>query len=204
MTFALVPPAFFFVLALYLQQGRGFSAVYSGTVFAAVGVGYFLALVLAGPLAARLGKQVLAAGSAAVAAGCAVLADAAGAASSLDLLPGLALIGFGIGLVLVPVSSVALQHVPAADAGSAAGVFATAQQVGGATGVAVIGVIFFDVLGAGRFVHAFTVSLWVIAALCVLSAGLVQRLPGPATSPGSGEPPARDDSRPRTAAGRAS
>ena len=210
MTFALVPPAFFFVLALYLQQGRGFSAVFSGTVFASVGAGYFLALIVAAPLAARLGKQVLAAGSVAVAVGCAVLADAAGAASSLDLLPGLALVGFGIGLVLVPVSSVALQHVPAAEAGSAAGVFATAQQVGGATGVAVIGVIFFDVLGPGRFVHAFTVSLWVVAALCVLSAVLVQRLPAasaarnPATSSGTEEPPTRDDCRPRTAAGRAS
>jgi EmrB/QacA subfamily drug resistance transporter len=204
MTFALVPPAFFFVLALYLQQGRGFSAVFSGTVFAAVGVGYFLALVVAAQLAARLGRQVLAAGAVAVAAGCAVLADAAGAASSVELLPGLALVGFGIGLVLVPVSSIALQHVPAAEAGSAAGVFATAQQVGGATGVAVIGVVFFDVLGVGRFVHAFTVSLWVIAALCVLSAALAQRLPGPATSPDSEEPPARAGSRPRTAAGRAS
>jgi MFS family permease len=204
MTFSLVPPAFFFVLALYLQQGRGFSAVFSGTVFTAVGVGYFLALVMAGPLAARLGKQVLAAGSVAVAAGSVVLADAAGATSAIDLVPGLALVGFGIGLVLVPLSSVALQYVPAAEAGSASGVFATAQQVGGATGVAVIGVIFFDVLGAGRFVHAFTVSLWVIAALCALSADLVQRLPGPATNPDSGAPPARDDSRPPMVAGRAS
>ena len=202
MTFALVPPAFFFVLALYLQQGRGFSALFSGTVFAAVGVGYFGALVLAAPLAARLGRQVLALGAIVVAAGCALLADAAGTASSVELVPGLVLTGFGIGAVLVPLSSIALQHVPAVQAGSAAGVFSTSQQVGGATGVAVIGVIFFDVLGAGHFVHAFTVSLWVIAALCALTAVLVQRLP--ATSPGSAAPQARDGSRPRRAAGRAS
>jgi EmrB/QacA subfamily drug resistance transporter len=183
MTFALVPPAFFFVLALYLQQGRGFSALFSGTVFAAVGVGYFAALVVAAPLALRLGKQVLAVGAGAVAAGCVLLADAAGAASSLDLVPGLVLVGFGIGAVLVPLSSIALQHVPAVHAGSASGVFSTAQQVGGATGVAVIGVVFFDMLGAGQFVHAFTVSLWVIAGLCALTAVLVQRLPSGAAGP---------------------
>jgi len=77
MTFSLVPPSLFFVLALYLQQGRGYSALFSGTVFVAVGVGYFAALLVAVPLAARLGHQVLALGALLVAIGCVVLAEAA-------------------------------------------------------------------------------------------------------------------------------
>lgn len=173
LTFALVPPSFFFVLALYLQQGRGYDALLSGVVFVAVGVGYFAALFAAGPLAQRLGHQVLALGAGLVAAGCVLLAEAAHATSAWELAPGLALAGFGIGAVLVPLSSTVLAGIDPRHAGSAAGVLSTAQQVGGALGVAVIGMVFFS---AGQPVHAFVVSLWVLAALTGLTTVLAQLL----------------------------
>lgn len=176
LTFALVPPSFFFVLALYLQQGRGYSALFSGTVFAAVGVGYFAAMTVAQRLAARLGHQVLASGAALVAVGCLALADTAHAGSAWALVPGLLLTGAGIGLVLVPLSAAVLAGVHPSHAGAAAGVLSTAQQVGGALGVALIGTVFF---GAGAVVHAFVVSLWAIAALTVATAGLAQLLRRP-------------------------
>lgn len=176
MTFGLVPPAFFFVLALYLQQGRGYSTLFSGVVFAAVGVGYFAAMLLAQAATARLGRQVLTVGAAAVAAGCLVLADVLGAASSLALVPALALVGFGIGLVLVPLSAEVLSDIPPDDAGAAAGVLATGQQVGGALGVAIIGVIFFDALASG-VPHGFRLALYTMAILTTATAALVQLLP---------------------------
>lgn len=178
MTFGLVPAAFFFVLALYLQQGRGFSPVFSGVVFAAVGVGYFAAMIVAGPLSMRIGRQVLMFGALGVCAGCLLLAEGASATSSLELTPGLALTGFGIGLVLVPMSAMVLSGVEVAHAGAASGVLATSQQVGGALGVAVIGVVFFDAAPRGVG-HAFTVSLYVLAALTLVTAALVQALPRP-------------------------
>jgi EmrB/QacA subfamily drug resistance transporter len=183
LTFSLVPPAFFFVLALYLQQGRGYDALFSGVVFVAVGVGYFAALFLATALAARLGHQVLALGAGLVAAGCIVLAEAAHTTSAWELAPGLALAGFGIGAVLVPLSSTVLAGVDPQHAGSAAGVLSTAQQVGGALGVAVIGMVFF---GSGAIVHAFVISLWVLAALTVATAVLAQFLRADQDLPGSG------------------
>jgi predicted MFS family arabinose efflux permease len=173
MMFSIVPPSFFFVLALYLQQGRGYSALFSGVVFVAVGVGYFAALFVATALAERLGHQVLALGAVLVAAGAIVLAEAAHTSSALKLAPGLALIGFGIGAVLVPLSSAVLAGVDPAQAGSASGVLSTAQQVGGAIGVAVIGLVFF---AADTAVHAFVVSLWVLAALTAGTALLAQLL----------------------------
>lgn len=173
MTFMLVPAAFFFVLALYLQQGRGFSALFSGVLFAAVGAGYFAALLMATPLAARLGHQVLALGAGFVAVGALLLADTAGAASSLALTPGLALVGLGIGLVLVPLSATVLAGVEEHRVGSASGVLSTAQQIGAALGVAVISVVFF---GGKANAHAFTLSLWVLAALTVGTAALTQLL----------------------------
>ncbi len=49
----------------------------------------------------------------------------------------------------------------------------TAQQVGGAVGVAGIGVAFF---GGGTIVHAFVVSLYIVAGLTVFTAVLAQLL----------------------------
>jgi EmrB/QacA subfamily drug resistance transporter len=173
LTFSLVPAAFFFVLALYLQDGRGDSALLSGAIFAVAGAGYFAAMFAATSLAARLRHQVLAVGAVLVAAGSVVLASAAHAASALDLLPGLALVGFGIGMVLVPLSATVLAGVDPRHAGSAAGVLSTAQQVGAALGVAVIGVVFF---AGGTVPHAFAASLWVLAGFTVLTAVLAQTL----------------------------
>jgi EmrB/QacA subfamily drug resistance transporter len=174
--FGLVPAAFFLVLALYLQQGRGYSPMFSGVLFAAVGAGYFAAMLAATRLAASLGRQVLTLGAVLVAAGCLAMVAGSAAASSAALLPGLAVVGFGIGLVLVPLSALVLADVPAADAGAAAGVLATAQQVGGALGVAVIGVVFFGAVPGGMR-HAFDTSLVVLAALTAATAAMAQLLP---------------------------
>ena len=177
LTFALVPPSFFFVLALYLQEGRGFSPLFSGVIFTAVGAGFFAAMLVTPAMTARLGRQVLALGAVVVAAGCLLLAAAADSASSAELLPGLAIAGFGIGMVLVPLSATVLRGVDPRHAGAASGVLSTAQQVGAALWVAVVGVAFYRGLAAGSFTHAFAVSLDLLAALTVLTAALVQLLP---------------------------
>lgn len=178
LTFSLVPPAFFFVLALYLQQGRGYSALFSGVVFIAVGVGFFAAMLSAEAMTARLGKQILAVGALVVAVGCGALAVLAGTRSSAELLPGLGIVGFGIGMVLVPLSATVLAGVSEQHAGAASGVLSTAQQVGGALGVAVIGVVFYRTLGpAAVYGHAFTLSLWLLAGLTLATAALAQLLP---------------------------
>ena len=177
LTFALVPPSFFFVLALYLQEGRGFSPLFSGVIFTAVGAGFFAAMLVTPAMTARLGRQVLALGAVVVAAGCLLLAAAADSASSAELLPGLAIAGFGIGMVLVPLSATVLRGVDPRHAGAASGVLSTAQQVGAALGVAVVGVAFYRGLAAGSVTHAFAVSLDLLAALTVLTAALVQLLP---------------------------
>ena len=51
------------MLALFLQDGLGLSALQSGLIFLPLGLGYFAASVQSGKLAARLGPQVLALGS---------------------------------------------------------------------------------------------------------------------------------------------
>jgi len=50
--------------------------------------------------------------------------------------------------VIAPLVNVVLAGIRGQDAGSASGVLTTVQQVGGAVGVALIGVIFFGLLGS--------------------------------------------------------
>ena len=54
-----------------------------------------------------------------------------------DLLPGYLLVGFALPFTFIPVSIAALAGVEAHEAGLASGLINTAQQIGGAIGVAV-------------------------------------------------------------------
>jgi EmrB/QacA subfamily drug resistance transporter len=177
LTYTLVPPSFFFVLALYLQDGRRLSALLSGVVFIPLGAGFVAAMLLTQAMTARLGRQILALGALVTAVGSVLLALTAGAASAGELLPGLAIAGFGMGMVLVPLAATVLRDVEPRQAASGAGLLATFQQVGGALGVAVVGAVFFHALHPGSFPHAFAVSMAVLAALTGITAVLVQLLP---------------------------
>jgi hypothetical protein len=81
----------------------------------------------------------------------------------------------GLGLLVVPLINVVLVAVPGEQAGSASGLFSTAQQLGGAVGAAVISSVFFGWLPGHGFAAAFARSApyavagyLVCAALCFL------------------------------------
>ncbi|WP_268812504.1 MFS transporter [Embleya scabrispora] len=183
LVYGLVNAAFFLILALYLQLGHGMSALDSGLLFIALGVGYFLSSAVSGRIAAGLGRQVLALGALVQGAGQVVLVETvSNTHETLWLIPGLALTGFGMGLVMGPMAATVLAGIGARHAGSAAGLLSTAQQVGGALGVALVGIVFYDTLGdaptTGTFGDAFVNGLWLLTAFCAVVAALVQLLPG--------------------------
>ncbi|WP_327139820.1 MFS transporter [Nocardia sp. NBC_01327] len=174
--------SFFLFLALYLQQGRGMSPLASGALFLAIGGPYMLTSVVAEKFTARLGRQVITLGAVLQGAGfvllAAVIEHADGHVALGWLLPGLVLAGAGMGFAVVPVPGIVLAGVPPEHAASAGGVLATAQQVGGAVGIAVVGIVFYDRLGGtAELGPAFVSSLVPMALLCLLTAALVQLLP---------------------------
>ncbi|MFJ4092276.1 MFS transporter [Kitasatospora sp. NPDC089913] len=178
LAFWLGQASFFLVLALYLQPGLGLDALGAGLVFTAIGLGYLLTSTAAHRVAARLGRQAIALGGLLMAAGLGLLGLAvhlAGTTGSVWwLAPGLFVDGLGMGLVIAPVTSLVLAGVEPRLAGSAAGLVATVQQVAGALGVALIGVLYY---GAADPATAFGRCLGALAVLEVLLAGLVQLLP---------------------------
>jgi MFS family permease len=102
-----------------------------------------LPIILAGPLAGRLfdkvgGRIPLVGGFLVLAASGGALALGASDASAVALIPGLILQGIGLGVVLTVNDPTGLTAVPDDDAGEAAGMINTAEQMGGALGIAIL------------------------------------------------------------------
>lgn len=172
---------FFLVLTLTLQLGLGFSPLHTALTF----VPWSLALAATAgasvQLAPRLGRRLTTAGAllmAAAMAGTLRTVDHFGEQlSSWWLAPSLALGGAAMGMVAPTLVNVTLTGVPGRDAGSASGVLNSALQLGGAIGVALIGVIYFDVVASDGFVEALRDTLWFEVAVYLLSALAMLLLP---------------------------
>ena len=145
-------PAFFFIFSLTLQAGLGFSALHAGLTTMPWSVGAAVASVLSVRLAPRFGKWTIVLGGALLTLGVTgiilTLQVRGTAVSTYDLIPSFLVAGLGMGSVVAPLLNIILAGVPGRDAGSASGVLTTFQQLGGAVGVAIVGVVFFGLLSS--------------------------------------------------------
>lgn len=145
-------PAFFFTFTLFLQIGLGYSALHAGLTTIPFAVGSALASFASVRLVRVVGKLLLNAGAAILVLGMLgvilTLHRQGTGIRGTDLIPTLLLSGVGLGLVVAPLINIILAGVRGANAGAASGVLTTAQQVGGAIGVALVGLIYFNLLGA--------------------------------------------------------
>ena len=161
--------AFFLILALYLQTGLGFSAIDAGLATLPFSIGAFLGSGIAVPLAPRIGKFLIVIGGLFQFAGyflvSRVIFDQGDTLVGSDLLIPMAIAGVGLTLILVPLNDLALAQTDVENAGAASGVLNTFQQVGGAIGVAIISVVFFDVVGQNfspaGLRDGFELAIWV-------------------------------------------
>lgn len=170
-------PAYFLILAIYIQQGRGLNALEAGLVVTAAGIGYLVASLAAAPLTARFGRQVIAAGGLTRAGGLAALFLLVAHDRPIGwLVPALLVDGVGMGLALAPIMGTVLARVAPHHAGAAAGALTTMQQVGGAIGVGIVGIVFYGSLARG-ITPAFQHGLLYLIAIALALAGLVQLLP---------------------------
>jgi EmrB/QacA subfamily drug resistance transporter len=168
-------------ITLFLQLGQGYSPVRSGLALAPWAFGTALgAGVGAAVLAPRFGRGVLQAGAAVTVLGLLamlVLIVGSDATPYWRIVPGALLGGIGFGLVVAPLFDIVLAAVDDRSVGSASGLMNAFQQLAGAWGIALLATLFFDALGRGHFHHAFAVTLWVEAGLCVLALALSPLLP---------------------------
>ena len=173
---------FFIAFALWLQAGEHFSPLKAGLTAVAFSVGSFIAAPVAVPLAQKAGRRILAGGAVLMVAGIGGVALAASHVgvngSPWPIVPGLVVAGAGLALLVIPLVNVVLAAVPAEVAGGASGLFSTAQQLGGALGVALLGSVFFGYLGGHSFeaalVHTAPYAMGAFA-LCGVLALLLPR-----------------------------
>ncbi len=144
--------SFALVLTLFLQLGLGFTPLHAGLTFLPFSAGVLVSSGAAARLAPRFGRGVTMAGALIIAAAMAgliiTLHHYGPTVTTWDLVPALAASGLGLGAVLAPLADIVLARVPHQEAGSASGVFNTGLQLGNSIGIAVIGVIFFGILGS--------------------------------------------------------
>jgi EmrB/QacA subfamily drug resistance transporter len=129
----------FFLLTLFVQQVLHWSALKTGVTFIATAGTAILWAGVAQALVTRIGaRAVMAIGFVAMIVGLIWYTQIPVDASYwTDLLPGYLLVGFALPFTFIPVSIAALAGVEQHEAGLASGLINTAQQVGGAIGVAV-------------------------------------------------------------------
>jgi MFS family permease len=171
------------VFTLYTQVGLGYSPLKAGLTGLPQAIGGVVGFGLAmSGLQVKLGRGLLQIGTLVMAAGAAVLGVTIHLAGvdvvPLELAPGLALVGIGMGLVMAPFFDIVLAGVEPHESGSASGTLTAVQQLGGALGTAVLGTLFFNLLASRwSFSSAMQVTIGVEVGLLALTLALSFLLP---------------------------
>jgi hypothetical protein len=141
-----IVPGYLLVMTFVLQGGQGLSASQMAYACAPIAFGAMLGISLLGPvLHRRVGTYALLPGAAAQLASVLLIGWAIGqpALPLWALVLGQLAMGVGLGLVGPPLSNATLADVPLAEAGAASGLLSAVQQLAGALGVALAGLLFF-------------------------------------------------------------
>ena len=133
----------FFFISLYLQNVLHFSAIKAGLAYLPLASAIIISAGVASKLVTRLGfKPTLITGLLFVAAGLSWFSQVrAGGSYAADVLGPSLLAAIGLGLSFVTVTIAAVTGTRPHEAGLASGLINTAQQVGGALGLAILATI---------------------------------------------------------------
>lgn len=162
----------FFLLVLQLQQVLGYSPVEAGAALTPITA---LLLVLS-PLAGKVGSKIgqrwpMTFGPLIAAAGAALLTQArAGASYGLDVFPGVAVFGLGLGFTVAPLTTAVFDGARPERAGVASGVNNAVARVAGLLAVALLpwAAQIPDGASPAEFSEGFARAMWICAGLSAL------------------------------------
>lgn len=187
LVFFAVIVGFSLTMGLFLQLGLGLSAMHASLYLTALAVGTFIGSGVGAWAATAVGRPILHIGLALMALGTGILYGSLraghGSVGVLQLAPGMAVFGLGMGMIFVPLFSIIVAEIDDREVGSASGLLESMQQLGASLGVAVLATLFFSTIAlekggpaaavaAGRPVlaaeHTLLVTLGLIAAAFAL------------------------------------
>ncbi len=173
----------FFVISVFLQEVRHFSAIETGLMLTPATIGILLSGALAGRFAKRRSQRTLIrAGFVMTIVGTILLLVLASATSSIFVfIPGLFLMGFGVGVMLTSSVNVVQSAFPDKDQGEISGLSRSVSNLGSSLGVALVGSVLVSqrVVGNAHFATALIVmavigGIGLIAALFLPSSKSAQ------------------------------
>ncbi|MEC3919896.1 MFS transporter [Nocardia sp. CDC160] len=178
--------SYYLVLSVTMQQGLGLSALGAGLVYTPAATAFFIFSQVASRTIPRYGNRVLEIGAVIMALGylsTAILLISGPRITPLLVIPTLILQSIGGGLVITPALNTVLSRINPESASVASGALSTAQQCGGALGVAIIGAIYFATYHPDRVgqvpaaAHAFATASFATFAIAVVAGAIVFLLP---------------------------
>jgi MFS family permease len=164
----------FFLLVLQLQQVLGYSALQAGAALTPITV---LLLVLS-PIAGKLGSNIgqrwpMTLGALTAAAGAALLIRAQpGGTYMTHVLPGLAVLGLGLGFTVAPLTTAVFDAAPSEHTGIASSINNAVARIAGLVAVAVLPAAagIAQDAEASAFAHGFSRAMWICAAAAAVGA----------------------------------
>ena len=171
-----------FVVSVFLQTVRGYSAIETGLILTPATVGILLSSMTAGRLAQKYSQAILIRwGFIGTIAGVILLLLLANATSSvLSFVPGLFLVGVGVGIMLTSSVNVVQSSFPEEDQGEISGLSRSVSNLGSSLGVAIAGTVIVSSLVTGNAGYALAlVVLAVFASLGLIAAILIPSTPAP-------------------------
>jgi EmrB/QacA subfamily drug resistance transporter len=142
-----------FLLPFYLIQGRDLSPAQAGLLLTMQPLVMIVVAPLSGTLSDRIGSRLPATLGMAILAVALFLLSRLGPHSSVgDVVVPLAIAGLGTGIFISPNNSALMGAAPRHQQGIAAGILATARNVGMMLGVGLVGAIFTTVLAQGEVI----------------------------------------------------
>ncbi|MGE6732789.1 MFS transporter, partial [Streptomyces sp. NPDC059900] len=164
-----------FTVAAYLQVVRGYDAISTGLIFSASTLGLLVSSLGAERFAKRREQRTLVmVGFAATVCGIGVLLALAEETSSIwTSVPGLLLIGLGMGVMLTPSVNVVQSSFPEDEQGEISGLSRSVSNLGSSVGTAIAGTILVANPAAGPY----AVALAVLAVIGLGGLGAAAKLP---------------------------
>jgi len=189
-----------FFVSLYLQEVIGYSALRTGLALVPMTLIMVVATFAAKTLITRIGpRSLVVAGSLVTTAGIAWISRLPlHSGYPAHILGPTLVIGFGLGLMMLPITEGATASVDHRDAGLASGLLNTSRQIGGAIGLAVLVTISTTTARhshlaspAATIIHGYREALLICAAVTLAAALAGFLLPRPAKTAVTETSPAR-------------
>jgi EmrB/QacA subfamily drug resistance transporter len=159
---------FLFLNTLYLQEGRGYSALHAGLLTLPMAAMIFVFAPVSGRLVGTRGPRLpLVLAGLAAAAGFTLLTRLSDTTPLPYLLACYVVLGLGCGLVNAPIANTAVSGMPDSQAGVAASVASASRQTGNALGVAITGSIVAGAPASG--LASASHAAWAVLAACALA-----------------------------------